>query len=143
MPRMRLELPEKFLYSTEIPLRVSDINYGGHLGNDAVLALAQEARMRFLRSHGWSEGDIAGAAGIIMVDAVVAYRSEAFYGDVLAIDVAVADLQQSSCDFLFRMVNKASGKEVARVKTGVAFFNYATRRPAPMPPEFRSVCDVK
>jgi acyl-CoA thioester hydrolase len=139
---MRLEIPEQFLYSTEIPLRVSDINYGGHLGNDAVLALAQEARMRFLRSHGWSEGDIAGA-GIIMVDAVVVYRSEAFYGDVLAIDVAVADLQQSSCDFLFRMVNRASGKEVARVKTGVAFFNYATRRPAPMPTEFRSVCSMK
>ena len=142
MPRIRLELPEQFLYSTEIPLRVSDINYGGHLGNDAVLALAQEARMRFLRSHGWSEGDIAGA-GIIMVDAIVMYRSEAFYGDVLAIDVAVADRQQSSCDFLFRMVNRASGKEVARVKTGVAFFNYTTHRPAPMPPEFRSACEMK
>ncbi|HSQ75153.1 MAG TPA: thioesterase family protein, partial [Bacteroidota bacterium] len=80
---------------------------------------------------------------IIMVDAIVVYRSEAFYGDVLAIDVAVADLQQSSCDFLFRMVNRASGKEVARVKTGVAFFNYTTHRPAPMPPEFRSICDLK
>lgn len=142
MARIRLELPEQFLYTTELPLRVSDINYGGHLGNDAVLALAQEARMRFLHSHGWSEGDIAGA-GIIMVDAIVVYRSEAFYGNVLVIDVAVADLQQSSCDFLFRMANKASGKEVARVKTGVAFFNYTTHRPAPMPPEFRSVCDVK
>jgi len=137
MARERLDLPERFPFSTEIPLRVSDINYGGHLGNDAVLALAQEARMRFLKSHGWSEQDIAGV-GIIMTDAVVIYRSEAFYGDVLTVDVAVADLQQLGCDFLFRMLNRASGKEVARVKTGVAFFDYARRRPTGIPEAFRS-----
>jgi len=137
MPRVRLDLPDRFPFRTEIALRVSDINYGGHLGNDAVLALAQEARLQFLRSHGWSEQDIAGT-GIIMTDAVVIYRSEAFYGDVLTVDVAVADLQQLGCDFLFRMVNKDSGKEVARVKTGIAFFDYARHRPTGMPEAFRS-----
>jgi acyl-CoA thioesterase FadM len=132
-------LPDRFLFTTEIPLRVSDINYGGHLGNDAVLSLAQEARMRFLCSHGWTEQDVTGV-GIIMTDAVVVYRSEAFYGDVLTIDVAVADIGEIGCDFLFRMVNKASGKEIARGKTGIVFFNYANRKPSSVPAEFRSVC---
>ena len=141
MSRVRLDLPDRFLFTTEIPLRVSDINYGGHLGNDAVLSLAQEARMRFLRSHGWSEQDVAGF-GIIMTDAVVVYRSEAHYGDVLTIDVAVADVQNLGCDFLFRMVNKASGKEVARVKTGIVFFDYANRKPSSVPEEFRSACST-
>ena len=139
MSRVRLEMPELFLFTTEVPLRVSDINYGGHLGNDAVLSLAQEARMRFLRSHGWTEQDVTGV-GIIMTDAVVVYRSEAFYGDVLSIEVGVADVQELGCDFLFRMVNKASGKEVARVKTGIVFFDYKKRKPAPVPAEFRGVC---
>ncbi len=141
MSRVRLDLPERFLFATEVALRVSDINYGGHLGNDAVLSLAQEARMRFLQSHGWSEQNVDGV-GIIMTDAVVVYRSQAFYGDVLTIDVAVADLQQLRCDFLFRMVNKASGKEVARVKTGIAFFDYANRTPSPVPPAFRRLCSA-
>ena len=139
MSRVRFKLPDRFLFTTEIPLRVSDINYGGHLGNDAVLSLAQEARMRFLRSHGWTEQDVTGV-GIIMTDAVVVYRSEAFYGDVLTIDVAVADIGEIGCDFLFRMVNKASGKEIARGKTGIVFFNYANRKPSSVPAEFRSVC---
>lgn len=142
MSRVRLDLPERFLFTTEVALRVTDINYGGHLGNDAVLALAQEARVRFLRSHGWSEEDVAGV-GIIMIDAIVAYRSEAFYGDILTIDVAVADIQQLGCDFLFRMVNKASGKEVARVKTGVAFFDYVLRKPAAVPDDFRNLCTTR
>ena len=139
MSRVRLEMPGRFQFTTEIPLRVSDINYGGHLGNDAVLAIAQEARMRFLQSHGWTELDVSGV-GIIMTDAALVYRSEAFYGDVLAIDVAVADMQQLGCDFLFRVTNKASGKEVALVKTGIVFFDYAKRKPAPVPAPFRAVC---
>lgn len=139
MSRVRIELPERYLFTTEIAVRVSDINYGGHLGNDAVLSLAQEARMRFLRSHGWSEKDVGGV-GIIMTDAVVVYRSEAFYGDVLTVDVAVADPETLGCDFLFRMVSNGSGKEVARVKTGVVFFDYGSRKPRPVPEEFRILC---
>jgi acyl-CoA thioester hydrolase len=138
LARIRLDMPKRFLFTTEVSLRVSDINYGGHLGNDAVLSLAQEARERFLRSHGWTELDVGGV-GMIMTDAVVVYRSEAFHGDVLTIDVAVADVQQLGCDFFFRIFNKSSGKEVALVKTGIVFFNYAQRKPCPVPSEFRSV----
>jgi len=139
MGRIKLDFPEQVFFSTEVDVRVSDINYGGHLGNDAVLALAQEARVRFLRTQGWSEKDVAGA-GIIMTDAIVVYRSEAFLGDVLSIDVAIADLQELGCDFLFRMANKASGKEVARVKTGVVFFDYEHRKPVTVPDAFRRYC---
>ena len=37
MPRIKLELHEILIYSTEIPVRITDINYGGHLGNDSIL----------------------------------------------------------------------------------------------------------
>jgi acyl-CoA thioester hydrolase len=140
MGRVKLDFPDRVIFSTVIALRVSDINYGGHLGNDAVLALAQEARVLFLRSHGWSEKDVAGA-GIIMTDAVVVYRSEAFLGDVLVITVAIDDVQPLGCDFLFRMTQKGSGREVARVKTGVVFFDYERRRPVPVPEAFRAISD--
>ena len=132
---MKLARPDRWTFSTELPVRITDINYGGHLGNDAVLALAQEARIRFLLSHGYSEMNVEGA-GIIMVDAVVVYRSEAFYGDVLVVDVGLADPQPLGCDVLYRFTNKATGKEVARVKTGIAFFDYARRRPVEMPEGF-------
>ena len=132
---MKLALPDRWTFSTELPVRITDINYGGHLGNDAVLALAQEARIRFLLSHGYSEMNVEGA-GIIMVDAVVVYRSEAFYGDVLVVDIGLADPQPLGCDILYRFTNKATGKEVARVKTGIAFFDYTRRRPVEMPEGF-------
>ena len=137
MARVKIDVPEKPLFVAEIPVRITDINYGGHLGNDAVLGIVQEARVRFLSRHGFSEKD-AGGAGIIMVDAVVVYRSEAFYGDVLTVDVAVSELSTAGCDFVFRIINHATGKEVARAKTGIAFFDYRSHSVVPVPEAFRT-----
>jgi acyl-CoA thioester hydrolase len=136
MSRVKIELPAEFSFSTEIPVRVTDMNYGGHLGNDTLLSLLQEARMEFLRRAGLSEKDVGGA-GIIMVDAVVQYRSEAFYGDILLIKVAVDDPRDLGCDFIYSVTNKTTGREVARAKTGIAFFDYEKRRVVPMPDRFR------
>lgn len=135
MPRVKLSLPSKFIFATDMCLRVSDINYGGHLGNDRVLALIHEARVRFLRNHGWSELDVAGV-GVIMADTIIVYKSEAFLGDNIRIHVTVADFSKYGCDFYYLLENEDTGREVARAKTGLAFFDYDKRKLAPVPPEF-------
>lgn len=137
MARVEIPLPERFPFSTELPIRVTDLNYGGHLGNDAVLSLVHEARVRFLASHGWKELDVAGA-GIIMSDAAVVYRAEGFYGMVLRLEVAVDDLRTRSCDLVYRLTDVATGKEVARAKTGILFFDYAAKRVVSTPEPFRA-----
>jgi acyl-CoA thioesterase FadM len=138
MARVKIELPEKFIFSTEIPLRISDINYGGHLGNDSVLSIAHEARIRFFNKHGFKEKDVAGA-GIIMVDAAVQYNAEGFYGDVLIIELGIKDITKTGCDIVYQLTNKKSGKSVAIVKTGVVFFDYQKRKVVPIPEVFLSV----
>jgi len=136
MARVKLQLPDNFEFSTEVQIRIGDINYGGHLGNDAILSLIHEARVRFLKKYGFSEADIDGV-GIIMTDAVVVYKSEGFHGDVLVIDVTVSDFSRTGCDFLFRCANKDTYKEVARAKTGVVFFDYQNKKVVEIPKKFR------
>ncbi len=138
MARIEIELPDRFLFRTEIPIRIGDINYGGHLGNDAVLSIAQEARVRFLRSHGWTELDVQGV-GMVMVDAAVVYRAEGLYGMVLGVEIGAADIRTRGCDLLYRMDDLATGREIARVKTGLIFFDYAARRVVKMPEAFHQV----
>lgn len=138
MARARLDLPDTFEFSTEIQVRISDINYGGHLGNDAVLSLVHEARIRFLKKHGFTEANIDGV-GIIMTDTVIVYKSEGFYGDTLTIGVTVADFTRTGCDFLYKITNRKTGREVARAKTGIVFFDYKTRRVMPAPEKFRAI----
>ena len=133
--RTKLELPERFDFSTEIPVRIENINYGGHLGNDSLLALVHEARLRFLKSYGFTEADIGGV-GIIMVDTIILYKSESFHGDVLKFEVAVGNIGKAGCDFFFRISNSATKKDVAHAKTGVVFFDYHKRKVVPTPRKF-------
>lgn len=138
MSRIKIAVPEKFIFSTEIPLRISDINYGGHLGNDAVLSIFQEARIRFLNQFGYSEVNIEGTS-VIMVDAAVQYKSQGFYGDVLTIKLSVDDIQRIGCNFLYLALNKKTGVEVARGKTGIVFFDYGNNKLASMPEPFKVI----
>jgi acyl-CoA thioester hydrolase len=48
MARIKIEIPEQFIFETQLKVRIGDINYGGHMGNDAVLTLAHQARIEFL-----------------------------------------------------------------------------------------------
>ncbi|MGA9115899.1 MAG: thioesterase family protein [Bacteroidota bacterium] len=135
MGRVRLPLPGEFLFETEIPVRITDINYGGHAGNDALLSLLQEARVRMLRTRGWTELD-AGGAGIIMTDAILVYASQISYGTVLRIRIATADFGGGSCDLLYQVTDADSGRELARAKTGIAFYDYARKKVVPIPGDF-------
>lgn len=138
MAKLKLPLPERFGYSTDIEVCISDINYVGHLGNDSLLSLIHEARIRFLKEHGFTEVDIGGV-GLIMIDTAIIYKSESFHGDILKFDIAVADVGRIGCDFHYRISNKKTGKEVAHAKTGIVFFDYKTRKVVSVPDEFREL----
>jgi acyl-CoA thioesterase FadM len=130
--RIELNLPDDFSFSIDVRVRISDINYGNHLGNDALLSLVHEARLQFLQSRGFSELDIDGC-GLILTDAVIVYKSQGFHGDLLSILAAVGDFNKYGCDFFFKVNQKNSGKEVARAKTGIVFFDYNRQKMAPVP----------
>ena len=135
MARIELNLPDDFSFSIDVRVRISDINYGNHLGNDALLSLVHEARLQFLQSRGFSELDIDGC-GLILTDAVIVYKSQGFHGDLLTILAAVDDFNKYGCDFFFKVIQKNSGKEVARAKTGIVFFDYNRQKMAPVPSAF-------
>ncbi|QEL55382.1 acyl-CoA thioesterase [Chromobacterium paludis] len=136
MPRIKLELPAHFPFATELEVRIGDINYGGHLGNDAVLRLAHEARLRWLKSLGYPDELHVEGLGLIVADAAVCYRAEAFHGDRLQFRLAPAHPNRYGLDLIYQAVDDNSGKEVARLKTGVVFFDYQARTVAAMPEAF-------
>lgn len=136
MARVEIPLPDSFPFSTEIPVRITDLNYGGHVGNDSILSIVHEARVRFLKARGWTELDVAGA-GILMADAAVVYKAEGFHGMVLRVQVAVADVRSRACDLLYRIDDVATGAEIARAKTGIVFYEPGSRRIVSVPAPFR------
>jgi acyl-CoA thioesterase FadM len=75
MSRIKLQMPKTYQFSTTIGVRINDLNYGNHLGNDALLSIIHEARVRFLNSLGYTEIDVEGV-GILMADSVIIYKSQ-------------------------------------------------------------------
>jgi acyl-CoA thioester hydrolase len=136
MARLTLALPEHLPFSTEIEVRITDLNYGQHLGNDALLGLIHEARVRFLRAHGLQELDVDGMA-LIMVDVAIVYRAEAFAGDRLTFAVAAGDASGVGCDLYYRVTRAADQRLIAEAKTGVVFLDPARRKVVRLPAAMR------
>lgn len=127
MPRIKVNLPDTFRFSVAIPVRITDLNYGAHLGNDALLSILHEARVQFLLHLGRPEVDRATGRGHIMADVAIEYKGEAFHGDVLHIAMAADDAHKYGFDIVYRVQNQ-DGRPVARAKTGMLAFDYTTRK---------------
>ena len=143
MARVKVALPDTFSFATEIPVRITDLNYGGHLGNDALLGLLHEARVHFLRSLGLeNDYDPVSKLGLIMVDAAVEYKGEAFHGDVLRVQMAGTDQNKYGFDVVYHVHNQAS-KEIARAKTGMLCFDYNTHKLRLLPAELAAQVAIR
>jgi acyl-CoA thioester hydrolase len=134
MARIKINLPEKFSFSTIIPIRITDLNYGGHVGNDTVLTLLHEARIQFLKRFDYTELDFEGTS-LIMSDAAIEFKAELFYGDVVKAYVTAADFGKVGFDICYKLVKSKDEKLVATAKTGMVCFDYSNRKIVPVPAE--------
>ncbi len=134
MARVKLKFPnENPLFTTIIPIRVNDLNYYNHVGNDSILSIVHEARMQFLRNHGFDEIN-AGGVSLIMADVMIAYKGESFYGDKLEAAIFAEEITEHSFDLLYRITTIRDNIEIniAHAKTGMVCFNYEVRKIALM-----------
>ena len=136
MPRIQYDLPEPFVFSTELPIYTSHINWGGHLDNAQLLGLVGEARARFFLWLDYEERRVEDCS-IVIGDALVQYKSEALYGETMLVHLAVTDFNRYGFDMAFQMTDKATGREVARGKQGVVFIGLADKKISPLPEAFR------
>jgi len=135
MPRIQFDLPEQFIFSTDLQIYISHVNQGGHLDNAQLVTLISEARVRFFKSLGYTEGNVAGHP-IVVGDLVAQYKSEGFHGETMRISMIPQFYNQYGFDLVYRMDCVEPEREVARGKVGIVFIDKSTRKVAPMPQAF-------
>lgn len=141
MGRIKIELAERLIFSTELQIRVTDLNYGNHLGNHALLGLLHEARVLFYGSLGFPDERNVFGTGLIMADTAIQYKAEGFLGDRLKIEIGILDITRLGYDLCYRVTNQ-NGVEVALAKTGMVCFNYEVRKVAPVPEGFLAAVEA-
>lgn len=135
MARIQFDLPTGFAFATDIPIYISHVNQGGHLDNAQLLTLVSEARVRFFKSLGHRESDVAGSP-IVVGDLVAQYKSEGFHGETMRVRMMPRDFSRCGFDLVYGMASLETGREVARGKIGIVFVDRASRKPTPVPPTF-------
>jgi acyl-CoA thioester hydrolase len=130
MARIKIELPEQFHFFTNIPIRITDLNYGGHVGNDTILTLIHEARVQFLKHYGYEELNVGGAS-LIMSDATIEFKAELFYGDIITAFVTATEFSRAGFDLVYKLMRGET--LVATAKTGMVCYNYETRKVVAVP----------
>ncbi|MEW5008034.1 MAG: thioesterase family protein [Cycloclasticus sp.] len=141
MARVEITYPEPTLFTHELSVRVTDLNFADHLAHDKVISLLHEARAQFFIANGLSEMDVDGA-GIIMADLATNYRGEAFYGQILSIEISLGDFSAKGCDIFYRVSCKDNDKLIAIAKTGIVFMDYSTRKLVDVPKVFLKIAGL-
>ena len=111
MSRIKLELPEKFSFETIIPIRITDLNYGNHVGNDTLLSILHEARVQYLQRDGYGELNFGGF-GLIMSDAAIEFRSEIFYGEKIIASVTTGEFTKFAFEVYYKLERENNNKRI-------------------------------
>ena len=140
MARIKIDLPDTLLFTATIPVRITDINYGNHVGNDAVVQIIHEARAQFLSSYGFTELNAAGTA-LIMSNLIIEFKKESFFGDQLIVKLFAGNISRVSFDFYYSIHTMRNDQEVliATAQTCMVTYDYNVGKVMPVTPGLQKI----
>ena len=140
MARIKIDIPDKVIGTFIIPVRIADINYGNHVGNDAFVSIIHEARMQWLKQYNYTELKVEGI-GLIMSDLAIEFKSESFYGDMVEVRLGAGDISRVGFDLYYQLFVKRNNENIllANAKTGMVCFDYEKRKVSAIPEKLLAI----
>ena len=144
MARLEINLPEKFIFSTQIPIRIGDINRASHLSHVNLVQILEEARTQFMVSLGYQDAvNMKQGQSFILGDLGVIFTGQAYYGQVLKMEIGVMDIARNSFDLVYLITNAKNNAPVARAKSTILTFDYPQQKVIPLPEELKNKLSPK
>ena len=142
MARVKIEFPDYVIGAVTIPVRITDINYGNHVGNDSFVSIIHEARVQWLSQHGFSELNIAGTS-LIMSDLVIEFKKESYYGDSIDIKLGAGEISRVAFELYYQLSVVRNNETIVLVnaKTGMVCYDYAAKKVASVPEELKKLLE--
>ena len=140
MARVKINIPKEILANIIIPIRITDINYGNHVGNDSFVGILHEVRVIWLSMHNYAELNI-GDAGLIMSDLEIEFKWEAFYGDVIEAQISAGEVSKIGFELYYQLFTTRNNKRILllNAKTGMICYNYTNKKVTPLPENFKKI----
>jgi acyl-CoA thioester hydrolase len=140
----KINIPTPICFSTTRRVTKMDINYGGHAGNERFLLFAQETRIAFLNTLGFSETAF-GPYGLILAEAHIEYLNELFEDEILTIDLSITSPTRVAFECYYQIKTTRAGKEIkaANIRTNMVCFDYTERKVKSIPEEIKTLLSAK
>ncbi|MEO5891196.1 MAG: thioesterase family protein [Ferruginibacter sp.] len=134
MARIKIDIPDNSIASVHIRVRIGDINYGNHVGNDAFVAFIHEARLQWLQQNNYTELNIDGT-GLIMSGLSFEFKNESFYGEEISIIISAGEISKVSFDLFYQLTTERKNETIllAKAKTGMVCYDYENKKVAAIP----------
>lgn len=133
MQRVRLEFPEgDLLHRHPLTVRITDMNYGHHLGHDTLVSLLHEARSQALLSLGLTEWDLGGLPCVV-ADLAVQYHTQARWPDSLIVETAIPVPRHKAITVFHRVLARDDDRLVATARLNLLLLDPASGRVATVP----------
>ena len=140
MARVKINIPKNILATLIIQVRITDINYGNHVGNDSFVGIIHEARVRWLKIFDLTELNI-GVAGLIMSDLEIEFKKESFYGDEIETQIGAGEISKIGFELYYQLFTIRNNIRIllANAKTGMICYDYKTQKMTSIPNEFLKI----
>lgn len=140
MVSVKINIPENCIATFSIPVRINDINYGNHVGNDAFVSILHEARLQWLHQHSYTELDIEGV-GLIMTRLEIEFKKESFYGDVINVELSTGKISGVSFELYYQLFTKRNAGLIllANAKTEMVCYDYKHKKVIAIPEKFKRI----
>lgn len=135
MERVKIHLPEKFLYSCQFKIEQEDINEANHMGNERILVHANVIRSKMFDHLDLKLNDDVNGHGTIVANHSIHYKREGFLGDEITCNTGVSTITECSFDLIFQFL-KNNGQPLALLRTGCVYYEYELRKIRHLPESF-------
>ena len=111
----------------------------GHVNNVCYLRYFENARVGHMYSilGDWDFGSV----GLILAHAEIDYKSTAKLRDELTVNLSVSSIGNTSWVYEYEILNEKENRVVATGKTVQVSYDYKTRKPIPIPAEFKKMLE--
>ena len=125
-----------FRFRTTVDIRFRDVDALGHVNNAVYFTYFEIARLAYFAAV---QGRRLGVDDfrIVVAEASCRYRSPAFYGERLIVDVATTSLRSRSFELRYRITAEDDGRLVAEGRTVLVAYDHRARRTTTLTPAFR------
>lgn len=125
---------EGFPFTMEHRVVFRDVDMLGHVNNAVYATYFETARLEYLYAVG---GEAANSFPLILAEITITYKSPAFLRETLEVGARVAEVRNSSFVVDSQIIEKSTGRLVATSRAVIVHYDYAAKRSAPLPQEWR------